>query len=156
MSFNITAVGSGYIGLVNRQSHQLDGCSYSNLPSYIGLQALCNRSFGGVFVLSLCPLEISVDIGFCRRSESDPFPFILLFINEIKTNCSLLSFLQPFVECRYTFPAIALQHFLCRYRLRNHRKQSKHQQRQKVRAWFWFITCNDTCTCIYFQNIRKY
>ena len=61
--------------------HQLDGCDYSDWPSQVGPQSLCNRSFGGGFV------TLSLDVyiflwykGFCHRTESNLFPFSFTWV----------------------------------------------------------------------------
>ena len=45
-----------------------------------GPQSLCNRRFGGIFVLSRCFLDFSVGIGFfCHRTESDLLLILLSY-----------------------------------------------------------------------------
>ena len=41
---------SGKVGPVYRLTSPVDDCSYSNWPSSVGPQLLCNRLFGGFFV----------------------------------------------------------------------------------------------------------
>ena len=63
--FDYTAVaGTGKIGPVNRFTIPVGWLSYSNWPSLVGPQSLCNRTFlVALFVLSLWPFDISVCIG---------------------------------------------------------------------------------------------
>ena len=61
---------------------QLVGCSYSNLPSLVGPQSLCNRtSWWRCFVLSICPFDISVGVRafVIGLSQIDLFLFSLVF-----------------------------------------------------------------------------
>ena len=43
--------------------HQLGGCSYSNWPSEVGPQPLCNRTFLWRCLCCHCPFDISVGVG---------------------------------------------------------------------------------------------
>ena len=45
------------------EPQQLGGYRCPNWPSWVGPQSLCNRSFGGVFVLSRCFLDFSAGVG---------------------------------------------------------------------------------------------
>ena len=57
-----------------------------------GRQSLCNRTFGGVFVLSLCTLYLFVGIGFfiIGLSQISIFLFVY-FITLCKCICSVIT-----------------------------------------------------------------
>ena len=59
--FDYTAVAVS--GKVELSLTGFGDCCYSNWPSSVGPQSLCNQSFGGVFVLSRCFLDVSVGVG---------------------------------------------------------------------------------------------
>ena len=60
------------------QPHQLGGRSYSNWPSSVGPQPLCNRTFLWCFCVVILPFwHICWCRGFCHMTESDLFLFLL-------------------------------------------------------------------------------
>ena len=66
-------------------------------------QSLCNRSFCGDFVLSCCVLNFSLGVGgFCHRTESDLFLFLL------RLNLIHLSFLFSLFRFHYSNECVSL------------------------------------------------
>ena len=59
----VSATTGGRLDPLIDKRHKLVDCSNSNCPSYVDAQSLCDRTFWWHFCLSLCPLDISVNIG---------------------------------------------------------------------------------------------
>ena len=57
---------------------QLGGRSYSDCPSLVGPQPLCNRTFFGVVCCHFALLSFCWCRDFCHRTESDRFLFLFL------------------------------------------------------------------------------